>query len=71
MKYDYVVFKTDDKMQLPQGYTSIAELETLTGLTSNALHKRFARNSIIALDTGYSIERFEKEAAQWKEVTYM
>ena len=58
--YEYVIFYSDDVAQLPIAYPSIKELSLITGLSTQALHKRFNDNDIIYIDR-YGIERFKKE----------
>lgn len=58
--YDYVLFYNDDVSELPIAYPNIKQLSNITGLTTQALHKRFSHNDIIYVGE-YGIERFRKE----------
>jgi hypothetical protein len=59
--YDYVVFYTNDIYELPIKYLNIKKISELTGLSVNAIHKRFkaSENNIITIDE-FSYERFRK-----------
>ena len=58
--YEYVIFYSDDIAQLPIAYPNIKQLSNITGLSTQALHKRFSENNIIYIGE-YGIERFRKE----------
>jgi len=59
--YDYVMFYTSDPYELPVKYLNIKKISELTGLTINAIHKRFkaSENNIITIDQ-FNYERFRK-----------
>ena len=58
--YEYVIFYSDDIAQLPIAYPNIKQLSNITGLSTQALHKRFSENNIIYIGE-YGIERFRRE----------
>jgi len=60
--YDYVMFYTNDIYELPVKYLNIKKISELTGLSVNAIHKRFkaSENNVITIDQ-FSYERFIKE----------
>jgi len=59
--YDYVMFYADDIYELPIKYLNIKKISEITGLSINAIHKRFkaSENNIITIDE-FSYERFRK-----------
>jgi hypothetical protein len=59
--YDYVMFYANDPYELPIKYLKVKKISELTGLSINAIHKRFkaSENNIITID-GFSYERFRK-----------
>ena len=58
--YDYVLFLAWDTSQLPIRYATMKELCLMFSMTSNALNKRFNKNSVIYIGD-FGIERFKKE----------